>query len=62
MSKTASRLCDRFLTPGASVGGFGGEVSFGSIASITVTQRDATRDITVTVNWVLYGQVSLASP
>jgi hypothetical protein len=37
-------------------------VSFGSIASITVPRGGATRDITVTVNWVLYGQVSQAAP
>jgi hypothetical protein len=53
---------NRFLTPGASVGGLGGAVSFGSIASITVPPGGATRDITVTVNWVLYGQVSPAAP
>ena len=53
---------NRFLAPGASVGGLGGAVSFGSIASITVPPGGATRDITVTVNWVLYGQVSTAAP
>jgi hypothetical protein len=53
---------NRFLEPGASVGGLGGAVSFGSIASITVPRGGATRDITVTVNWVLYGQVSQAAP
>ena len=53
---------NRFLAPGASVGGLGGAVSFGSIASITVPRGGATRDITVTVNWVLYGQVSQAAP
>ncbi|MGH3213286.1 MAG: conjugal transfer protein [Trebonia sp.] len=53
---------NRFLAPGASVGGLGGAVSFGSIASITVPREGATRDITVTVNWVLYGQVSQAAP
>ena len=53
---------NRFLAPGASVGGLGGAVSFGSIASITVPPGGATRDITVTVNWVLYGQVSPATP
>lgn len=53
---------NRFLAPGASVGGLGGAVSFGSIASITVPPGGATRDITVTVNWVLYGQVSPAAP
>jgi Conjugative transposon protein TcpC len=53
---------NRFLAPGASVGGLGGTVSFGSIASITVPRGGATRDITVTVNWVLYGQVSQTAP
>ena len=53
---------NRFLAPGASVAGLGGAVSFGSIASITVPRGGATRDITVTVNWVLYGQVSQAAP
>ena len=53
---------NRFLAPGASVSGLAGAVSFGSIANITVPPGGATRDITVTVNWVLYGQVSQAAP
>jgi hypothetical protein len=53
---------NRFLAPGASVGGLGGTVSFGSIASLTVPRGGTTRDITVTVNWVLSGQVSQAAP
>jgi hypothetical protein len=53
---------DRFLAPGASVGGLGGAVTFGSIASLTVPPGGATRDITVTINWVLSGQVSQAAP
>jgi Conjugative transposon protein TcpC len=53
---------NRFLVPGASVGGLGGAVSFGSIASLAVPRGGATRDITVTVNWVLSGQVSQAAP
>lgn len=53
---------NRFLAPGASVGGLGGAVSFGSIASITVPRGGATRDITVTVNWVLPGQASQTAP
>ena len=53
---------NRFLAPGASVSGLGGAVSFGSIASITVPRGGATRQATVTVNWVLYGQVSQAAP
>jgi hypothetical protein len=53
---------NRFLAPGASVGGLGGAVSFGSIASLTVPRGGATRDIAVTVNWALSGQVSQAAP
>jgi Conjugative transposon protein TcpC len=53
---------NRFLAPGVSVSGLGGAVSFGSIASLTVSPGGATRDITVTVNWVLPGQVSQVAP
>jgi hypothetical protein len=53
---------NRFLAPGSSVGGLGGSVSFGSIASLTVPRGGTTRDITVTVNWVLSGQASQAGP
>lgn len=53
---------NRFLAPGVSISGLGGAVRFGSIASITVPQGDTTRDITVTVNWVLPGQVSQVVP
>ena len=49
---------NRFLAPGVSLNGLDGAVSFGSIASITVPPGGATRDITVTVNWVFPGQVS----
>jgi hypothetical protein len=48
---------NRFLPAGVSLNGLGGAVSFGSIASITVPRGGATRDITVTVNWVFPGQV-----
>jgi hypothetical protein len=48
---------NRFLAPGVSVNGLDGVVSFGSIGSIAVPPGGATRDITVTVNWVLPGQV-----
>lgn len=51
-----------FLAPGVSVSGLGGAVSFGSIASLTVPQGGATRDITVTVNWVLPDQGSQVAP
>lgn len=53
---------NRFLAPGISLSGLGGAVSFGSIASLTVPRGGATRDITVTVNWVLPGQVSQVAP
>jgi hypothetical protein len=47
----------RYLVPGVSLNGLGGAVSFRSIASIAVPQGGATRDITVTVNWMFPGQV-----
>jgi hypothetical protein len=47
---------NRFLAPGASITGLNGEVRFGSIATISVPRGGATRDITVTVNWLLLGQ------
>jgi hypothetical protein len=53
---------NRFLAPGVSLSGLGGAVSFGSIASLSVPRGGATRDITVTVNWVLPGQVKQAAP
>ena len=48
---------NRYLAPGVSITGLGGAVSFGSIASIAVPRGGATRDITVTVNWVFSGQL-----
>jgi len=47
---------NRFLAPGVSVAGLNGAVRFGSIARITVPRGGTTRDITVTVNWLLLGQ------
>lgn len=47
---------DRYLAPGAPVSGLGGEVTFGSIASLYVPATGGTRDVTVTVNWLLTGQ------
>jgi hypothetical protein len=47
---------NRFLAPGVSVTGLNGAVRFGSIASITVSRGGTTRDITVTVNWLLLDQ------
>jgi hypothetical protein len=50
---------NRYLAPGVSITGLGGAVHFGSIGSITVPQASSqTRDITVTVNWVLPGTVA----
>jgi hypothetical protein len=46
----------RYLAAGASVTGLGGQVTFGSIASLYVPTGGATRGITVTVNWLLAGQ------
>ena len=53
---------NRFLAPGASLSGLGRAVSFGSITSLTVPRGGATRDIVVTVNWVLPDQVSQVAP
>jgi hypothetical protein len=47
----------RYLAPGASIGGLGQQVTFGSIASLNVPEGGTTRDITVTVNWILPGQL-----
>jgi len=48
---------NRFLAPGVSLSGLDGALSFGSIASIAVPPGGATRDITVTVNWLFPDQV-----
>ncbi len=47
---------DRYLAPGAAVSGLAGEVTFGKIASLYVPATSGTRDITVTVDWLLPGQ------
>jgi hypothetical protein len=47
---------NRYLAPGASASGLGGEVTFGSIASLYVPATGGTRDVTVTVDWLLPGQ------
>jgi hypothetical protein len=52
----------RYLAPSVSLSGLGGAVSFGSIASIDVPPGGTVREITVTVNWTLPGQVGLAAP
>jgi Conjugative transposon protein TcpC len=48
---------NHYLAPGVALTGLGGTVNYSSIASLTVPHGGATRDITVTVNWVLPGQV-----
>ena len=50
-------MLNRYLAPGVTLTGLGGVVNYNSIASITVPHGGATRDITVTVNWVLPEQV-----
>jgi hypothetical protein len=52
----------RYLAPGASIGGLGGAVSFGGITSLQVPQGGSTRDLTVTVNWMLPGHVNAGAP
>jgi hypothetical protein len=52
----------RYLAPGASISGLGGAVSFGGITSLQVPQGEATRDITVTVDWTIPGQVGTGAP
>jgi hypothetical protein len=47
---------NRFLAPGASVTGLGGDLSYAGISSLSVPTGGATRDITVTVTWQLAGQ------
>jgi hypothetical protein len=52
---------NRYLASGASLSGLNGAVRYGSIGSIVVPQGGATRDITVTVNWLLPGQGNQAT-
>jgi hypothetical protein len=52
----------RYLAPGASISGLGGAVSFGGIASLQVPRGGATREITVTVDWTIPGQVGTGAP
>jgi hypothetical protein len=53
-------MLSRFVPPGASLAGLGGQVQFKGIVagSLQVPQQQggATRNITVTVNWQLTGQ------
>jgi hypothetical protein len=49
---------NRYLAPGVSIAGLNGAVSFKSIGSITVPEGGQTRDITVTVNWLLPGSTA----
>jgi hypothetical protein len=51
-----SATLSRYLAPGASVTGLGGEVTFGNIVSLYVPPGGATRHIIATVNWLLAGQ------
>ena len=51
----------RYVMPGVSLAGLGAAVSFGSIVSVDAPQGGATRDITVTVDWMLPGQVGLGT-
>jgi hypothetical protein len=53
---------NRFLAPGVSLSGLGGAVIYSSIASVAVPRGGATRHITVTVNWMLPGQVRQGVP
>jgi hypothetical protein len=52
----------RYVVPGIPLTGLRGAVSFGSIASIYVPQGGTTRDITVTVDWILPAQVGPGAP
>jgi hypothetical protein len=52
----------RYLAPGVSISGLNGAVTFGSIQSIIVPQGGATRDITVTVTWLLPDQGTQGVP
>jgi len=54
-------VLSRYVMPGVSLTGLGDAVSFRSIASIDVPPGGATRDITVTVDWVLPAQVGLGT-
>jgi Conjugative transposon protein TcpC len=51
-----SATLSRYLAPGASITGLGGEVTFGNIVNLYVPPGGATRDIIATVNWLLAGQ------
>jgi hypothetical protein len=52
----------RPVAPAASIGGPGGAVSFDGIASPQGSRGGATRDITVTVDWTVPGQVGTGAP
>lgn len=51
----------RYVMPGVLLTGLDGAVSFGSIVSVDVPRGGVTRDITVTVDWMLPGQVGLGT-
>ena len=46
----------RFLAPGAVISGLGGQVSYGSLNSLTVPPGGSSRDVTATVLWRVPGQ------
>ncbi|HEY6278230.1 MAG TPA: conjugal transfer protein, partial [Streptosporangiaceae bacterium] len=48
----------RFLAPGTTVAGLGNEVTFGSLASVTVPVGGATRNVIATVVWNVPGQAA----
>jgi hypothetical protein len=45
----------RFLAPGTSISGLGGQVAFGSLTGLTVPPGGTTRDISATVLWRVPG-------
>ena len=51
---------DRFLAPGAHVTGLGGELTFGSLAGVTVPAGGQTRHVVATVVWRVPSQASPA--
>ena len=53
---------NRYVAPGVSINGLGGAVSYSSIASIVAPTGGATREITVSVNWLLPGLAKQGVP
>jgi hypothetical protein len=52
----------RFLAPGTRLRGLRGQLTFGSLNSVTVPAGGDTRHITATVTWQVPGQVPLGEP